>query len=343
MHLTRRLFLIAVLSFFATFTFGQKISKELTAEQIIQRAIDSSGGDKNLDLITGLETISQIVTAKGDTLSFAAKKINFDKYYISTLSLGYENSTTFFNKGKAVLVRNQNTQEVQDKFKLEDLKLQSFISIDYGYKKLGYKLERQKDEKFEYFDCYVILVTSALGKATLNYYDKKTANLTMIIYPYGNKAVFIDFYKDKGIVLPSKILMVDTSNAITASTLTKINYDENLDSNWFTVPTIGDNKAFETFKTGTFKYLNSDEGARIIREKDKQIETFEESKKEYKIEWSTNNDYLIYRLKNASSPPTNDNIEYIKVRITAWTKNKYYCQYITSKNIGGTCAFEKLE
>ena len=231
MHLTKKLFLTVLVLFLASYSFGQNIDKNLSAEQIIQRAIDSSGGDKNLESITGLETISQIITSKGDTLSFAVKKMNFDKYYVSTLSLGYENSTTFFNNGKAVLVKNQKAQKVQDSFDLEDLKLQSFISIDYGYKKLGYKLERQKDEKFEYFDCYVVLVSSPLGKATLNYYDKKTGNLTMIIYPYGNKAVFIDFYKDKGIILPSKILMVDTLNQITESTLTQLNYDERLDSN----------------------------------------------------------------------------------------------------------------
>ena len=51
----------------------------------------------------------------------------------------------------------------------------------------------------------------------------------------------------------------------------------------------------------------------------------------------------MYRLKDASKSPTNDNIEYIKVRITSWTNNKYYCQYITSDNIGGTCAFEKID
>ena len=51
----------------------------------------------------------------------------------------------------------------------------------------------------------------------------------------------------------------------------------------------------------------------------------------------------MYRLKDASKSLTNDNIEYIKVRITSWTNNKYYCQYITSDNIGGTCGFEKID
>lgn len=342
MNLIRQIILITIISFLPSLTFAQD-SNKLTAEQIIQRAIDSSGGDRNLELFAGLETISQIITVKGDTLSFAVKKLNFEKYYVSTLSLGHVNSTTVFNQGKSALIENQYVQIEENKLKLEDLKLQSFVSIDYGYKKLGYKIERQKDEKFQNFDCFVILISSPLGKATLNFYDKKTGNLTMIIYPNGNKSIFIDFYKDKGIILPSKILMVDTSDQITFSTLTKVNFDNNLDLNWFHIPAIGKYEAPEIFKTGIYKYLNSNEGSKIIRDKNKQTEITGNSQQVYKIEWSSNNDYLIYRLKDASKAPTNDNIEFIKARITSWTNTKYYCQYLTSNNIGGTCAFEKLE
>lgn len=343
MQLTTRLFLTAIIVFFVSLTYGQNSDKTLTASHIIQRAIDSSGGDKIFDLIKNVETISQIVTSKGDTLYFSVKRMNFDKYYISSLSLGYANTTTVYNKGKAALISNANAQQILDPLKLEELQLQSYISLEYGYKKLGYTLEREADQKFQNFDCFVVLASSPLGRTTINYYDKKTGNLIMIIYPNLNKSIFIDFYKAKGITCPSKILMVDTLGAITSSTLTKLNYDETLDTNWFNIPTAGLYKAPKTFKTGIFKYLNSTDDAKVVREETKQTEIAGASKKEYKIEWSTDNDYLIYRLKNAANPPTNDNIEYIKVRITSWTKNKYYCQYITSNNVGGTCAFEKLD
>ena len=341
MQFTRLLFLPAIISF-ANFTFAQNPDKTLTAAQIIQRAIDSSGGDKIFDSIKNIETISQIATSKGDTLSFSVKKMNFDKYYISSLSLGYVNTTTVYNKGKAALISNQNAQQILDPIKLEELQLQSYISLEYGYKKLGYSLEREADQKFQNFDCFVVLASSPLGRTTINYYDKNRGTLIMIIYPNLNKSVFIDFYKAKGITYPSKILMVDTSGAITSSTLTKLNYDNNLDSNWFNVPTAGVYKMPETFKTGTFKYLNSNDGAKIVREGTRQIEVAGDLKTEYRIEWDADG-YLMYRLKNASSPPTNDNIEYMKVRIVSWTKNKYYCQYITANNIGGTCAFEKID
>jgi len=343
MQLMRRFLLTLSISFFVSISFGQSSDKTLTADQIIQRAIDSSGGDKIFDLVKNVETISQIVTSKGDTLSFSVKRMNFDKYFVSSLSLGYVNTTTVYNKGKAALISNQNAQPILDPLKLEELQLQSYISLEYGYKKLGYTLEREADQKFQNFDCFTVLVSSPLGRTTINYYDKKTGNLIMIIYPNLNKSVFIDFYKTKVITCASKILIVDTLGAITTSTLTKLNYDDNLDSNWFNIPVPGVQKMPETFKTGAFKYVNSNEGSKIIREKVKQTEITGESKTEYKIEWSTDNDYLIYKLKKASNPPTNDSIEYIKVRITSWTKNRYYCQYITSDNHGGTCAFEKID
>ena len=217
-------------------SYGQGSDKTLTADQIIQRAIDSSGGDKIFDVVKNVETISQIITSKGDTLSISVKRMNFDKYFVSSLSLGYVNTTTVYNKGKAALISNQNAQPILDPLKLEELQLQSYISLEYGYKKLGYILEREADQKFQNFDCFTVLASSPLGRTTINYYDKKTGNLIMIIYPNLNKSVFIDFYKTKGITFASKILMVDTLGAITSSTLTKLSYDDNLDSNWFNIP-----------------------------------------------------------------------------------------------------------
>lgn len=86
---------------FGSSAFGQNSDAALTAAQIIQRAIDSSGGDKNFEIVRNVETISQVVTSKGDTLYFSVKRMNFDKYFVSTLSLGYVNTTTVYNKGRA--------------------------------------------------------------------------------------------------------------------------------------------------------------------------------------------------------------------------------------------------
>jgi hypothetical protein len=52
---------------------------------------------------------------------------------------------------------------------------------------------------------------------------------------------------------------------------------------------------------------------------------------------------MIYRLKKSGEAPTNENIEYFKVRIIAWKGNIYYCHYISSDGKSGTCVFEQIE
>ncbi len=316
-------------------------TRKITAGEIIQKALDNEGGDAKLDSITAVEFISQIVTAKGDTLSYAVKRKGFDKYYISVLSAAYENSTTIYNKGKATIVKNEQSKNINDVLILEDLKLQSYISINYGYKKMGYKLERLDDQKFKNFDCYVVMAESGLDKRQLNYYDKKTGDLIMCIYPNGNKSVFIDFYEAKGVRCPSAILMVDTANDITKSRLTKIDYDENLDDNWFTLPAEGHYVAPDIFKEGTYKYINSNTGVTMTRTKDSQVEIDGNSKHLFKISWISDNDYLLYG--DASNPPEVKKNGYLHVRIITWSGNKYYCHYQTENGIGGTCAFEKIK
>ena len=68
---------------------------------------------------------------------------------------------------------------------------------EYGYKKLGYFLERQDDQKFQNFDCFVVLVSSPFGRVTINYYDKKTGNLIMIIYQNLNKIELLKIYDEE--------------------------------------------------------------------------------------------------------------------------------------------------
>ncbi|MBL7697023.1 MAG: hypothetical protein JNK79_02655 [Chitinophagaceae bacterium] len=43
-----------------------------------------------------------------------------------------------------------------------------------------------------------------------------------------------------------------------------------------------------------------------------------------------------------AQPAPDGHREFIKVRVVNWTGNRYYCQYITSNDFGGTCAFEKF-
>lgn len=326
---------------FALQALGQ--TDNITAEAIIQRAIDSSGGEARLDSLHSVEFVTKIITPEKQVLSFDIKRKDFNKYYITTLSNSHISSITVYNNGRAIIIQNDSVRAVTDPQVLEELQLQCYLSIDHGYKKLGYKFTRMDDQRFRNFDCYMVLTESPLGNKTANYYDKRTGRLVMIVYPNEYKTVFVDFYRSEGLTVPSKILLTDKNDNVTQSSLQKLVYNNNLDAYWFHLPGEGKYRVPDIFKTGVFKYVGSNEGAGFSRDRDTQVETNNGKKTAYKIKWDSNSDYLLFRLKNPADPATGENREYIKTKITGWDQNKYYCQYITSDNIGGTCIIEKVE
>jgi hypothetical protein len=314
--------------------------KEITAKEIVQRAIDNAGGDEKLKAVKSAEFISQIITGSNDTLYISVKRKGSDKCYISVMSFRYENTTTVFNRGKAVLIKNNTAERITDPIKLEDLALRCYSSTDYGYKKMGYKLSRVEDHQFSNFNCYGVLAESPLGNKTLNYYDKATGNCIMIMYPSGGRTIFKSFLPYEGLLYGKDLLLSDVKGNISTSSLSDIRIDKNPDDNWFNLLPAGDCSPPAIFKTGRFRYVNGNDLTAIItREENKQTE----SNTEYKLEWLSDSEYLLYRLKYVTAPPINENIEYFKIRITSWSGNRYYCQYITSANQAGTCAFEKIE
>jgi hypothetical protein len=314
-----------------------------TATDIVQRAIDNAGGHEKLQAIRSAEFMNQLIVADKDTLSIAVKRKGYNKYYVSVLSLGYANETTVFNNGHAVKIKNDTAIEITDHYKLEELALQCYSSTDYGYKKLGYKLTRAEDLRVNEFDCYTVIAESPLGKKTANYYDKKTGNCIMILYSTGGKTVFPAFLPYKGLQYPRTELLLDANGTISRSDLTEINIDEDPDDHWFDLHAAGNCAPPPIFKTGRFNYLNHKDSTFFVRDGEKQVETGKGSSREFRIKWTSDSDYLLFRLKDPTSPPTNDNLEYLKVRITAWNGNRIYCHYISSSNQSGTSSFERIQ
>src|ERR1700760_4071768 len=99
----RSILLFVVAAFVVKAAIAQKAVHDITAEEIVNRSIDSCGGEKLLDSISSTELVSKMAVPNGDTLSIALKRSGFDKYYISVLSTGYENTTTIYNHGQAVI------------------------------------------------------------------------------------------------------------------------------------------------------------------------------------------------------------------------------------------------
>lgn len=315
---------------------------KLTAMDIVQRSIDSTGGDRKFDTVNTGDFVNLLLIDQRDTISLITKKKGFNKYWTSTLSIGYANITTIYNNGRAVIIKNDTVREIIDPLELEALAFSCYISTDYAYKKLGYKLTRLDDEKFENFDCYAVLAESPLGQHSVNYYDKKNGKLLMIIYPSGNRSINTEYFKHEGVSVPFKVLMSSHQQGkYTWSRLEQLDYEPPSDTGWFTLPAKGSYKAPQSFRTGTFNFLSNNGSGKIVRGDQGEVESIKDVKNTYEIKWMSDNDYLIFRLKNSASPPTNDNIEYRKCRIITWSGNKYYCQYLTSSYAGGTAVFEK--
>ena len=322
----------------------KSVYPDITADSIIQRAISNAGGEVRLAAIGRAEFMSQLIDSNNDTLFVSVKRQGYNKCYISVMSYKFENTTTIFNNGRAVFIRNDSATNIADPEKLEELALNCYSSIEYGYKKLGYKLRRIEDLHEGRFDCYGVLAESPLGTRTANYYDKKTGNCTMIMYPTGGRTIFTGFLPYKGSVYARNMLLGDAKGRVSRSELREINIDENTDDTWFHIPRTGISNPLAGFKTGHFRYIDGkDTLIKIERIGSKQIEIAKGAATEYRIEWFSPSEYVLYRLKNVSAPPTNDNIEFIKCRITLWSDNHYCCQYITSTGEVGTCTLKKNE
>jgi hypothetical protein len=123
----------------------------------------------------------------------------------------------------------------------------------------------------------------------------------------------------------------------------QVHYSESIDSNWFAIPVPGEHKLPENFQTGRFRYYQTNEGTSIVRDALVQVEESDDSKIEYKVRWEGRNRYLLHDVKDASSLPVINDIRFINVKVTHWIKNVYYCHFITSAFVGGTCVFEKLQ
>ena len=309
-------------------------SSGLTATQIVQRAIDSTGGDAAFDSQSSMEFITHIITGLyRDTVSLAVKRNGSTMYMSSTLGMATVNTTTIYNNGSAVTIANGVVKKVTDAALLEDLKLQCYFSLDYAFKKLGYKLLRLDDQKFQYYDCYTVMVTSPLGKATLNYYDKKTGRRIMSIYPSTNKAIFTNYHKEKGILIPSEVLMTDPKNKVSESSMQNISIGNLTDTGWFRIPTEENYNAPAAFKTGRFRYTNTDnQGWTMIRTATTQTEN-NPSLVNYKIEWTNGAEYMLY--------PEGKPLA-VKARFVGSFNNKYYCHYLLTTGGSGTCVFERI-
>lgn len=327
-----------IILFFLTLACATTAAAQtITAQQIIQKAIDSAGGEARLVAVQTVELIQEQVTSDNDTITFAVKKKGAYAYSESLLSYKFVNYTTVYNHGRAVEIEYDTAKSVTDSLALETYALECYPSLDYGYKQLGYKLTRVADLEDSAWHCYGVLVESPLGAKTVSYYDKKTGRCDMIVYPDGSRGIITSYLPYHGIVFPRDILMTTKSHKINWRFLRDIRVDERPDDRWFDLAPLGDRTPPAAFHTGRFRYLPGGDTV------ERTALTQTDGDKQYRITWFSPGEYVVYRLKDPTKPSTNDNIEFIKARITLWSGDTYCCQYVTSDDRPGTCVIQRIE
>ena len=325
--------LLPAVALFCVCATGFAQPDKLTAQAILQRAIDSAGGDRLLDSVNSMDMIRQVVTPQGDTLFFASRQQGTNKYLLSIMSVAGRNSVTIYNDGRAVTISNGIATSITDPLQLEGLAVDAYLSMDYAYKKMGYKLTRGDDQHYQNMDCYTVFAESPLGQKTINYYNKASGLLMMIVYENLHKNVNLVYYKQRGVSIPSRTLLLDPGENIAVSTIVRIDDDPVIDSGWFHIPPEGRFKTPAFFKTGNFNGLQENKPFRMVREKEEQRETTGNGvQTHYAIEWTGNTDYLL-----------SDDTKIRRCRIVNWVGDKCFCQCIGPGQPEATIVLQKAD
>lgn len=267
----------------------------------------------------------------------AVKKEPGKNFISSALSKTHTSPTTVFNIGKTT--GNQQAQPGNS----DELRFQTYLLPEDAYLKMNFTLERQEDQKFSYFDCYVVMAVSPnKNYVTLNYYDKTNFRLLMTIYPTGRKTLYKEYTFKDSILVHTEILHVDESNNASVSTVEKIDFNDPRDQDWFlsydvtaAVPT--------GIKTGKFKPKHG-EASEMLRTKDTQTDIYNNGKSKIvtSLKWISDNIFNLITDSIINAPGNLKPGDEILVKIVACARTKYLCHY-TSKYGTGTRVYLKVE
>ena len=215
---------------------------------------------------------------------------------------------------------------INDLNTVEEIKLQTYNQIQYGYKELSYSLERLDDQKFSSFDCYVISATAKNGYKTLNYFDKTNFRLIMVVYPKGNKSLLMEYVFRDSVLFNTKILNVEDNSEQMTLVLTKLTNNIDIIPLWFSVNNSQSTSIPDNIKKGTFV---SADGALVIRTGSIQTEQKGDYNATLSLSWLNN---YTYAMADSSPLHTANNI---LVKIISWDNNGYVCHYYSHK-VSGT-------
>ncbi len=320
--------------------FGQifyvNAQADLSADDILNKSIDFCGGIKNISKIKSSSIIYDMTAGDGRQGSLVIKRDISHKYMRSVLSDNFAPTSMFFNGAALKVVDGEKVTLINDLNSIEEIKLQTYDLIQYGYKELSYKLKRLDDQKFKAFDCYVLKATAPDGYATLNYFDKTNFRLIMVIYPKGNRSLLMEYAFKDSVLVNLKILNAEENSDQMTLTLRKLDNNIDISPIWFSCENSETTAVPDYIRTGNFV---SADGATVKRSETTQIENGANFNSTLSLNWYNNYGYVIQHIKSINEQNPSQTNEKIYVKIVSWDKDGYACHYYT-KQISGTAEYK---
>ena len=204
----------------------------INPEQILEHYVEKLGGKEKWESI---RTAKYILETEIDSLS-GFKTIFYKeppgKYCMVTLA-GNRESRIIYNNGKAGKIVDGISETITDQDEIERLKLSACILPDMVYKEMGYNMKLLGIEKWKGTNCYKIKLTSPSGKEDLNFYEKESGLLSMIIHGKGTKSLFNEYKEFDGCLFPVKMSYVLSNDEVWTITVKEVHLNKIIEESVF--------------------------------------------------------------------------------------------------------------
>jgi len=214
--------LVAIVSFTVSFCQISLAQSTATAENIIKRYINITGGESKWDSVKSIRFVLESKPSNGNYLRNETIKENPLKYYNKTTfhrrsnpsQANGDSYTEIYNNGFLVNISGNKIDTIKDAKKLDEVKLQTFMLSDLAYKKLNYKINLIGITKVDGVENYQLKFESPNGSILNRFYNKRTGLLTMDQIEDGSKYVYKSYEKVQGFLIPNKFVYVTPAGVI---------------------------------------------------------------------------------------------------------------------------------
>ncbi|MBK7104268.1 MAG: insulinase family protein [Ignavibacteriae bacterium] len=177
----------------------KKVEEGITAENIIEKFIEATGGREKISAVTDkIVEYKGVVQGMNIKLTMAQKAPN---KLFQELDFSVGKQTTVFDGEKGKVEGMGQVQNLEGEM-LDELKFQAILNSFLDYAKNNVKIELDGIETINGKDAYKIISTIPSGKKSTQYYDKETSlkirEVNSVTSPQGTftQTIDLDDYRD---------------------------------------------------------------------------------------------------------------------------------------------------